>query len=454
MRFLNAFFALLLAPSLVSANELLRVYDLAVQNDTQLRAAAGARDAGLEATRQTGGALLPQVTARGDISDDEFTRKNIPRTVCVNSGGKTDNGDCVFTSEPYNVVLSVTQWVFNKELWSRWRQAGDRAALAEATYRTAEQALALRVTEAYFNVLGAADNVRFADAEKKAVERSLELAKKRFEVGLSAITDVQQTQARYDLVVAQQIEAEQALANAQEALTEITGSRLMDLQSLREDIPLLGPSPDSVADWLKAAHESNLSLLSARLQTEIAERDVGISAAGHYPVLGLNGQQVLGNSSGFNSGEFEDRRATLQLTVPLFAGGTTQANVRASRAILEQRRAEQEGARRQVERNVKNAYQGVITGVARVKALKQAVVSNITALEAAEVGLEVGARTAVDVLDAQRELYRAQRDYARARYDYLLNVLRLKSAAGQLSGKDLNEIDSLLVNERASEFAG
>jgi outer membrane protein len=427
-----------LLPSMAPANELLRVYELAVQNDTELQAAMHARQVGRETIRQTGGALLPQVTGRGEISYQEFEPKGFPTQ----------------TAEPYSVSLSVSLWLFNKEIWERWRQAGDRAALAESNYQSAEQSLILRATEAYFNVLAAADGVRLADAEQKAVERQLELAKRRFEVGLSAITDVQEAQARYDLTVAQMIEAEQALTSAHSAIAEITGPTKVNLQPLREEIPLAGPNPDSVAEWLKAAAETNMALMAAKLQTEIAEREVGIGASGHYPTLGVNASQTIGESAGFNSGEYEDRRATLQLNVPLFAGGSTQANVRSARATLEQRKAEQEGVRRRIERQVRDAYQGVIAGVSRVRALKQAVLSNTTALEASEVGLEVGARTAVDVLNAQRELYLAERNYARARYDYLLNVLQLKIAAGQLTRQDLIEVDSLLVREPGTGTSG
>jgi len=442
MRFLPLLFCAILAPLPASANELLRVYELGVKNDTQMQAAEFAREAARQATRQTGGALLPQIVGTGNIGtqDDKITPK----------------GSSTFevSSEPYNLTVQATQVLFNAELWNRWQQADDRVAAAEASYHAAEQNLVLRATEAYFNVLGAADNVRFADAEKKAVERQLELAKKRFEVGLSAITDVQEAQARYDLTVAQMIEAEQVLANAREALAVITGAGDVRVEPLREEIPLQGPTPDSVTEWLKVASDNNLQLLQARAQAEIARQDVDISRAGHYVTLSAVGRQSLGESSGFNTGEYEQNSIMLQATLPIFAGGTTQANVNASKNVHGQRLAELEGARREVERSTRNAYQGVIAGVSRVQALKQAVLSNTTALQASEVGLEVGARTAVDVLNAQRELYRAQRDYARARYDYLLNILRLKSAAGQLTGKDLNEIDSLLVRDSAAEVAG
>lgn len=449
MRFLKSVVVLaLLAPSLASANELLRVYDLALQNDAQLQAAVGARKSVTAALPQARGALLPQISGVGSASQqtDKITADLDPLT----AGDETTES----TSEPYNLTISARQALFDAAAWNRWQQADANAAAAEATYRIAQQALALRVTEAYFNVLAAADSVRFADAEKKAVERQLELAKRRFEVGLSAITDVQEAQARYDLTVAQMIEAEQAFVIAKLALTEITGAQEARVVPLQEEIPLLGPNPDDVNDWVKAASEGNLEIMVARSQAEAAHQGVDASRAGHYPTVSVVGQQSFGESSGFNQGEYEQERVGLEVNVPIFAGGSTQAAVNSAKGLHEQRLAELEGKRRAVERTTRNAYQGVIAGVSRVKALKQAVLSNTTALEASEVGLEVGARTAVDVLNAQRELYRAQRDYARSRYDYLLNILRLKSAAGQLGKKDLGEIDGLLGAEPTAQVAG
>jgi outer membrane protein len=439
----------LLVPSLASANELSRIYQLAVENDTQLQAAMGARDAALAGNPQARGALLPQVNGVGSFGTqrDEITSENVDPFTPGEETAST-------TSEPYNLTLSLRQVLFDAAAWSRWQQADANGAAAWATYRLAEQNLAVRVTEAYFNLLGAADNVRFADAEKKAVERQLELAKKRFEVGLSAITDVQEAQARYDLTVAQMIEAEQALTTAQTAVSEITGAADASIVPLKDEIPLLGPNPDSVNEWLKTASEKSLEIRLANAQVRAASEDVDVRRAGHYPTLSAVGSQSLGESAGFNRGEYEQSRIGVELNVPIFAGGTTQAGVNAAQGTLAQRRAELEGKKRSVERNTRTAYQGVIAGVSRVKAYTQAVVSNQTALEASEVGLEVGARTAVDVLNAQRELYRAQRDYSKSRYDYLLNILKLKQSAGQLAVKDLNEIDALLGAQQGSAVAG
>jgi len=443
----------LLVPSLASANELTRIYQLAVENDTQLRAAAGQRDAAVQANPRARGALLPQISGTAVLEQGE-------QTTTTKTTLDPNPPEVQADTDGQDLRLTLRQALFDAAAWNRWQQADRQAAAAEATYRIAEQGLALRVTEAYFGLLGAADNLRFADAEKKAVERQLELAKRRFEVGLSAITDVQEAQARYDLTVAQMIEAEQAQANAQVVVTEITGTTDAHIVPLKEEIPLLGPNPDSVNDWLKSASEANLSILVARANAAAARQDVDASWAGHYPTLYFEGQAAVGDQSsvspigGTFDQDYETSNLRLLLNVPIFAGGSTQAAVNAAKGTHDQRVAELEGKKREVERSTKNAYQGVIAGVSRVKAYKQAVLSNTTALEASEVGLEVGARTAVDVLNAQRELYRAQRDYSKSRYDYLLNILRLKNAAGQLGPGDLNEIDALLGAGQGSAVAG
>lgn len=443
MRTLTALLCALVLPGLASANELLKVYDQALENDTQLQAAAAARDAALAGRKQALGGLLPQINAQGNYAWDDATSKN---TRFCNGVLLTTPADCDTMSEPYNMSLNLSQVLFNKQVWDQWQQAGDRAAAAEASYQSARQNVALRVAEAYFNLLAAADSVRLAEAEKKAIERQLDLAQKRFEVGLSAITDVQEAQARYDLTVATAIEAEQSLSSARAAMAEITGYSYTSTSMLKDEIPLLGPDPDNLNDWVAAASNGNFTLISARIQADIARNGIDISQDGHLPTVSLNGQKSLGESAGFNPTEYESTQVSVNVTVPLFAGGATEAGVRAARSTFRQRQAELEGTRRQVERITRDAYQGVIAGVARVKARKQAVLSSTTAMEAAEVGLEVGTRTAVDVLNAQRELYSAQRDYSRARYDYLLNVLRLKNAAGLLAQKDLAEVDALLLN--------
>lgn len=441
MRFTRLSFCALLLSGAAQANDLLSVYEQALNNDTALQAAAHQRDAQLEAKPQARAAYLPQITGAYGYSRDNSELDTAPSP--CNTAGDTQ---CKFNDVNRGLTLTLNQSIFNWNAIQQLRQSDDQVALAEAGYRAAAQGLVLRVAQAYFGALSAADNLRSTQAENKAVERQLEQAKKRFEVGLSAITDVQDAQARYDLTVAGIIGAQQALDSAKEALAVITGTLPDKLVTLQEDIPLPAPDPADINAWVKAARDNNLDLLAAQLHAEIAKGSVSIARSGHIPSLSLQDQYTDGSSGGRFGGTQKQNTIGLQLSVPIYSGGAVQSGVRSALATHEQRLSEFEGQKRQVDRQVRDAYQGVLAGAARVKAFKQAVLSNTTALQASETGLEVGARTAVDVLNAEQLLYSAQRDYYKARYDYLLSVLTLKSAAGRLSVKDLEEIDRLLVS--------
>lgn len=446
-RLLPAALVLPLVPSLAQANELMRAYDLAVQNDATYRAAQFERDAAVEAKPQARAALLPQLEANynygyvdttGSVEQPEVD----PDTgEVVNVSRAIDNNG---TDETLSVTL--TQTLFSVESWRRLQQADSQVAVAEAALRSESQNLMLRTAEAYFGVLGALDSLRSSQAEKAAVERQLEQAKRRFDVGLSAITDVQEAQARYDLTVATELEAQQALSFAREALSEITKAPADGVALLREEIPLPAPNPNSADAWVDAAKQGNLALMIAQLNFNVAERAAQAAKAAHLPTLGAQGTyQDNTSESGSFPQDTQSTAAYVGVRLPLFAGGATQSRVRQAVATREQRDSQREAQARNVERNARNSYQAVITGASRVNALNQAVKSSATALEASETGLEVGTRTAVDVLNAQQQFYLAQRNYFQSRYDYLLNVLRLKAVAGRLGSADLNEVDKLLV---------
>lgn len=421
------------------ANELARVYEQALTQDMQFQAARHARDAAIEARPQARAALLPQLS--GNYGYQDISERG--------SEGFAGLPERPVDRDSTQSALTLTlgQTVFDWAAFKRYDQAGDQVALAQAQFRKAEQTLVLRTAEAYFGLLAAADNLGFARAEKNAVERQLELARRRFEVGLSAVTDMHEAQARFDLTVAQEITADQQLAAAREALTEITGQDASRIVMLQQDIPLRLPEPAVPDQWLLTARQNNLDLVAASLQADIAGKGIALARAGHWPTVGAQAQyQDLDADGGRFVGNLRSETLGVQVRVPLFAGGATRSLVSQAQATEAQIKAQREGVQRAVERRTRDAYLGVIAGAARVRALQQALVSSASALEASEMGLEVGTRAAVDVLNAQRDRYSAQRDHARARYDYLLAVLRLKSAAGTLAARDLDEIDQLLVS--------
>ncbi|MGH8445753.1 MAG: TolC family outer membrane protein [Solimonas sp.] len=423
---------LLAVPAAANANELLRVFQLAQENDATYQAARFTRDAAVEARPQALAGLLPKI--------DGNATQNWQRTRITGAGlaGTPES------SQPYSYGLTLAQPLFDWSAFRRYAQSGDRVALAETTYRSRQQDLTLRVAQAYFNVLSSADNLRTLDAQNRAVERQLDESHRRFDAGMAAITDVQEAQARYDLTAAQLIEAQQALDAAKEALAEITGQPVVAWVPLQDEIPL--PTPKlSANDWVRSALDGNFDLIIAQYNAGIADKDVQIARAGHYPTLSLNAGRNTNEVADFNNGIVTTDGVALQFNLPIYAGGSTQSKIREAKATSEQFKAQALGQQRLAERNTRDAYQGVVTGAAKVKAYRQAVTSNSTALEASETGLQVGTRTTVDVLNAQQALYSAQRDYYKSRYDYLMSFFKLKSSAGQLSDEDLRLVDSLLI---------
>ena len=437
-------------PGYASANDLLDSYREALNQDTTLRAAKFQRDASIEVRPQALSAFLPQLNAQGNLSREhnEITTTNTRIITDPTNPAATVTTSNTFayynTVEQYQVTLTQTIWSF--ETFRRLKEASVQVALAEATYRSAQQSLILRVAQAYFNMLSATDAVRTNTAEQTANELQLLQAKKRFEVGLAAITDVQEAQASYDTSVSTLIGSERTLSNAQRALAEITGRYADTAQALQENIPLATPDPATPDQWLDASRNENYDVMVAQLNSEIADREVGAIRARHYPTLGLQanyGENV--NTSNFNS---DSARAAvgLVLNVPIYSGGLTSSLVRQAVATADRTRANTQGTLRSVERQTRDAYQGVISGIASVRANQQSVKSNQTALESSQVGLQVGTRTEVDVLNTLRNLYVAQRTYYQSRYDYLISVLTLKQQAGRLSEADLASIDTLLTS--------
>lgn len=424
------------APGIASANELLNVYNLALQNDTQLETAVHARDAALQAVPLARASLLPQLSARyNGVEGHE-------------EGDSTQSGPYHRGTSSREFSVSLDQTIFNWSASQRLNQASTRATLAQTVYQIAERDLLLRSAQIYFNALSAADNLRFAQAENEAVQRQLDQARKRFEVGLFSVTDVEEAQAAFDLTVARVLQAQQALASSRQALTETTGVHDPKLAPLQEDIPLHGPDPGDVESWIDAALEHNIDLAAFHLSTEIASLGIAVAKAGRLPTIGLGAQLSDGETTrGSSYSDGRDHSVGVNVVVPIFSGFYVQSQVRQAESLHEQNKSEEEGGRRSVERQTRDAYLGVISGVSQVQALRQAVVSGNSALKASEKGLQVGTRTTIDVLNARRDLFSAQRDYARARYDYLRSVLNLKAAAGSLNEGDLAAIDGLLIQQ-------
>ncbi len=394
---------------------LMEIYNLAVNNDPQYKAAKANLAAAEEALPQSTANFLPSLSA---------------------STSRTENSDTnIDTTDSYSVTLN--QPIYRHGSFVQRRTAKSSVSQAKSDFSSAEQNLMLAVAKSYFGVLSALDGVDFAQAEKRANARQLDQTKQRFDVGLVAITDVHESQAAYDISVAQAIAAENDLDSARESLREITGSYNLQLDSLDEELPLIPPEPANLEEWTELALLENTTLKAAQETTNQAREFVSAQQSNHYPTLDLI---VNHTNTTTRVIETDDTIASLQLKLALYEGGRTNANTRQAREFLKASRQTLEQVRRATQRKVRNAYRGVISGISRVKALKQAMVSSQSALRAAEAGYEVGTRTTVDVLIARRNLFLAQRNYAQARYNYLIDTLNLNQAAGTLNSDHLNDI--------------
>ncbi len=427
------FGGLIATPVTVTAESLQDIYQLALTTDPTLGAAEAEYQAALQTKPQARAALLPQLNAQAghDWLDTEF-----------NNSAEVFRNDS-YKSRTYG--LNLNQVLYNKESWVRFAQADSQIAQAEAQILAARQELMVRTAEAYFDALSAKDSLEFAEAEKEAIARQLEQSRERFEVGLIAITDVKESEAQHDLAIAEEIDAQNQLNISGENLQAIIGRLPESLQPLDENFKLVTPEPANIQKWEDSALDNSLALKAAQFTLETAKKEVDRRRAGHYPTLDLKAQYGnQDNDGGFNRGEAINSSVGLEFKLPLYSGGLTSAQVGEATQLHEQARNNFELQRRESVRETRASYLNVIAGISRVKALKQALSSTETAAEAAQAGFEVGTRTAVDVLLALRETYRAKRDYSRARYDYILSTFRLKQAAGTLTAKDIADINRWL----------
>lgn len=447
------------------AKDLVGVYEDALRNDPQIRAADANRLASRESRPQALAALLPQVAGTAAYTRDHSSGFQDS----IQAGNPPAPGapppvfvlPAMFTNE-----ATERQWALNLRQnlfsWSNWltlKAANSQVAQAEATYLAAEQNLISRVSQAYFNVLSAQDNLDAQQASLEAIARQLDQADKRYDVGLIAITDVQEAKAARDTARAAVIAAKRTLATTEDQLEEITGQKYDSLSKPGTEMPLSMPEPADENRWVEISLEQNATLVSSRLAADIARDNVKVAFGGHLPTIDLvagrsytqqsgPSTQSVPGQGGFSFPDFgskvNDRNISLQLTVPIFSGGLTQSKVRQSQYLWIAAKEQMVQTSRATERQARDAYLGVISGIARVQALRQALESSQTALKATEAGYEVGTRTAVDVLNARKTLVQAQTDYSGSRYDYINSIIQLRLAAGNLDRTQLVQINSWL----------
>ncbi|MCF7223259.1 TolC family outer membrane protein [Marilutibacter chinensis] len=457
--------AFVLAPSLASAEDLMQTYELARAGDPQFSAAESNRLATREGAVQARAAMLPQLDGTATLSRSRSEGPSTQTQINPANGQLTSisgNSDSETTSRRYGVDL--TQMIYDHSRITTLRSQKALSVASDYQLEAAGDDLITRTSAAYFNVLVQLETLAAAQAAEDAAKKQFDYASKRLEVGLAPITDVHEAQAQYESARASTILTRNAVEDAYQALAEITGQPVRNLKALPADFQPALPNSLGVEEWVQTAIDNNPALQAKEYQLESAEANVNTARSGHYPRLYLNGSYVDSATWGdntFTSGfgsvtnpvENESRgpQFGITLSVPIFAGGATQSGVRqalAQRDVVQDELVQQ---RRALERNARNAYQTLVAGISEVEARRLALVAAQSAYDASNVGLEVGTRTVLDVLQNQRNLFTAQQNYAQARYNYLQNRLLLEQAAGTLEIEDLQDINRLLTVDAESQ---
>ncbi len=453
---ISALVTLFVSAPAAQAADLKDALTAALRSDPQLREAQANLMAAQEAKPQAWSQLRPQITGTGSIGTSEASGSSIFQQ-------QDPFGDVVnLTSNFESEVNQDTQWrlqlrqtVFRWDQWVALDQADTSIAQSDANFRAAEQDLLVRVAQRYFDVLAARDQLDAVRATKDAVARQLEQAETRFEVGLIAITDVREAQAAFDEAVANEIAAKRSLGTARELLREVTGEYFPELESPGSNLPLVSPQPAGVESWVEQAKQQNLNIVAGRLGVELAQHETRSRKTAHYPTLDLvfsrsdsdqdaDRDNLSGSGFQIADSNVQSDSISLQLSVPIYTGGSNSSRIRESVHLERAAKERLERVTRETERLTRDSFEGVTSEIARVQALAKSLESSRTALEATEAGFDVGTRTTVDVLNARQDLARARTNYLGSRYDYIINVLNLKFAAGILGAADLEEVNQWL----------
>ncbi|MBU2869671.1 outer membrane channel protein TolC [Colwellia sp. E2M01] len=426
----------------VQADDLLTVYQQALLNDPTILISQAQYMSVKENIEQVRSTLLPQINLTGGYTIGEQDSYSALTNTITNSE---------YTSLTYGGNLNMQ--IYHHDSWLSLNNAKKAAHQSDLQYQVSKQDLITRVTQVYFNLLSSKDDLVFANAEKKAIERQLEQTKQRFSVGLTAITDVYEAQAQYDNAVTEAIRAENAILQAEEAVRLITNVYPKNVSVLNTDrFSTSKPVPSSADEWQTTAEAKNLDLITAKVGIDIAQDQISIARAGHYPTLDFaanynaaDTDSAYNNQPEINEPNVDGYYLGVNLNIPIYSGGAIQSSVRQAQNNFVIASQELSLTHREVVRTTRNAYNTVITAISAIKALEQSVLSATKSLEATEAGFEVGTRTIVDVLDSTRNLYGVKRNLSSTRYAYIQNVLLLKRAAGTITDEDITAINSGLV---------
>jgi len=422
--------ALACAPAGAQLLDIAQAYKEALANDAVVASSRAQLAAVRERVPQARAGLLPTVTGTGALSR---------QVVDTNLAPKRE-----FNTQNYQISLS--QPLYRLQNVEAFEQSKLQVAAAEAQVAQAQLDLIIRVSQAYFDVLAAQDSVATIRAQKRAISEQLASARRNFEVGTATITDQQEAQSRFDLAVAQEYAALNDLSVRRATLAQLVGKPVSALQVLRPGVALSPPQPEDETRWTENARQNSLQVQQSRVAVEVARREIDRQRYGHRPTLDAVGSVGYSRSptASFIGVNSASGSVGLQLSIPLYAGGAIDARVREAAQLRDKAEADLENTRRQVEQSARQAYLSMRSGLAQVQALQAAEKSSQLALDSNLLGYQVGVRINIDVLNAQQQVFNTQRDLAKARYDVLMNGLRLKSAAATLSDADLQSLTALM----------
>ena len=440
-KYKSKLFLIILLSGHLTAENLLDIYNEALENDPTFKAAEYSYLADKEIVVQGRAALLPSITLSGSTNWNEYYQDDVLQQE-YNSFSKS---------------ARVSQPLFRLDTWFNFKRSKSLTNAAEAEFAYEQQNLILRTAELYFGVLRAIDNLNAAISEEKAIKKQLDQAQQRYEVGLSAITGVQEAQLAYDLSKAARINNEGNLFSAREALNALIGREIFSLDELGENLQISSPFPNSKEDWVNLALKNNYQLKASYLRKDAAKSNARSAASNHLPKIDIVGSGSDSETNQFNYEGFSingqgipvpavtgRRNYAIQLSVPILQGGAVSS--RRKQAYSQYNQADENTlfTERRIIQEVRSQFSNVNTLVANVNAQKQAVISATSALEATQVGYKVGTRNVVDLLQAEKNLYSAEKNLANAKYDYILANLRLALAAGTIDPGDIIEINNLL----------
>jgi outer membrane protein len=427
-----------LAANQAQATDLLDVYKAALSQDAAFASARASELAGLEKKTQGRATLMPNVNLTANSTYNDITVDLPTRSVPM-----------AYNNSGYGV--SLVQPLFRQQNWLAYTESEMQVVISEAQFKLAQHDLILRVAQAYFDVLTAQDNVQLTAAQKQAISEQLDQAKRNFEVGTATVTDTYEAQARYDLIVSQEITAQSNLEVKKRGLQQITNVAPGELRQLGKELKLETPQPLDVEKWVEDARQHNMQILMADAAAQLADKEVSRTLGGHLPTIDLvanytfnSAQGGVYNGTGYGPADTTSKVVGVQLNMPLFQGGATQSKYREAEAGRDKAKQDLENSRRTVAVQTRQAYLGVVSGISQVKALQQALKSSESLLEASKLGQSVGVRTNLDVLNAQQQLFSTRRDLYQAEYNYLISRLKLKSAVGTLAENDLDGVNQAL----------